>query len=329
LFEGNAYFDSPFTSKKQKTSLKLPSVTVHSHTKNPEPALLNKNILTYGPYSDIEANKESTVKVHYDSSKPYIYATEAHRDIELNHWTKDIWVEENYSITNKGPKLTGEFSRVTHAYSKMQALNTATYLESLEMDLPFDANEAYFRDQIGNVSTSNFRLSKSKSKSANFKITPRYPIYGGWKYTWYQGYHLNLFNHVSEASSPDTYTLSFPLLQNFVDAELPIEKFSWRLILPERAELISYDISLPGAKIETIRHYGLLDSVGRTSLLITVDNIGDFSQSQLTFTYQYTFFAMIQKPLVALSFAFGFIALAVIAYNGLSSLKLDSKKKVN
>lgn len=56
-----------------------------------------------------------------------------------------------------------------------------------ETRIIFDASDIYYRDNIGNVSTSTVR---HRLGGVDLSLLTRFPLYGGWKTSWYQGYNL-------------------------------------------------------------------------------------------------------------------------------------------
>ena len=50
-----------------------------------------------------------------------------------------------------------------------------------------------YRDEIGNISTSNLYET---DESVDFEIRPRYPLFGGWKTSYYIGYNLPSYNYL-------------------------------------------------------------------------------------------------------------------------------------
>lgn len=74
------------------------------------------------------------------------------RTIEISHWG-NIHIKEEYTLVNEGAKLKGEFGRVVFNKYNPQAGKHA--LKSFQSQLPFDCWGVYYRDEIGNISTSN------------------------------------------------------------------------------------------------------------------------------------------------------------------------------
>ena len=106
---------------------------------------------------------------------------------------------------------------------------------SLFASLPETATDIYYRDIIGNISTSAVRDGDSavemevgedglgcvvwgrKESSLSgvcfallCQIETRFPMFGGWKTQWYQGYNLPASKFISVANG-DEYTLSIDL----------------------------------------------------------------------------------------------------------------------
>jgi hypothetical protein len=53
--------------------------------------------------------------------------------------------------------------------------------------LPGDAQDIYYRDEIGNISTSNVAARQSRLE---VELRPRFPLFGGW----HTNYGFTLFN---------------------------------------------------------------------------------------------------------------------------------------
>jgi oligosaccharyltransferase complex subunit alpha (ribophorin I) len=97
----------------------------------------------------------------------------------------------------------GGFSRLDHttleAGQRSQLLNTATSnkrsypaFQTLIATLPRTAKDIYYRDNIGNVSTSTISYDSAKAPTALLlAVKLRYPMLGGWKSAWYQ-----VFTHI-------------------------------------------------------------------------------------------------------------------------------------
>ena len=138
---------------------------------------------------------------------------------------------------NKGAQLEGFFSRVQWAVT--QHYNPATSaLRELKVPLKVGSLNPYFTDDIGNVSTSRFR---SNVREANLELKPRYPVFGGWKYSFRIGYDANLNHFLRKLKLGDGYVLKVPFLEGPKMSEgVSYEKMELRVILPEGATYVNH-----------------------------------------------------------------------------------------
>jgi oligosaccharyltransferase complex subunit alpha (ribophorin I) len=104
-------------------------------------------------------------------------------------------------------------------------------LTKLVFDLPQNAADVYYRDEVGNISTSHFRNEKYKSV---LEIEPRFPLFGGWKTTWYMGYNVPLQQYGRYNKKKDEYILKVNFIENIKD-NMSIDEMEFKVILPEGA----------------------------------------------------------------------------------------------
>jgi oligosaccharyltransferase complex subunit alpha (ribophorin I) len=93
------------------------------------------------------------------------------------------------------------------------------------------ARDAYFTDIIGNVSTSNFRPGRGIA-DANLEIEPRFPIYGGWNYTFRIGWNVDL-ERVERVTNGER-VLKVPFLEG--PENVQYAQYDVNIILPEGAK---------------------------------------------------------------------------------------------
>ena len=111
-------------------------------------------------------------------------------------------------------------------------------VKSISLELPAGATDVYYRDYIGNVSTSKFRNEKSRSI---LELSPRYPLFGGWKYNWNHGYNLPLRNFLKYGQSKNNnnkgmgdFVLEIDFLKGF--SNVVADNVKVKIILPEGAK---------------------------------------------------------------------------------------------
>ena len=173
--------------------------------------------------------------MRFEFTKPIVHATLLERDIEVSQWGGNLATEERYWLTNKGAYLDGFFSRVQWAVTAHYAPVTSA-LRELRVPLKVGSLDPYFTDDIGNVSTSHFR---SNLREANLEIKPRYPVFGGWNYSFRIGWDGNLRNFLRKLKVGDGYVLKVPFLEGPKLGEgIAYEKVQVRVILPEGARYV-------------------------------------------------------------------------------------------
>ncbi|KAF9733210.1 hypothetical protein PMIN06_006087 [Paraphaeosphaeria minitans] len=300
----SAYTPSAYVTEKQKTKLKFPSSDVPDYTTLPADLNAEKkadpqkqgSTFTYGPYSHVPAGAEQAVSVRYEFTKPLTHATLLERDIEVSHWGGNLATEERYWLTNQGAELKNHFSRVE--WQKTQYLNPpSSALKGLNLPLHPGSMDPYFTDDIGNVSTSRFRPGKKENL---LELKPRYPVFGGWKYSFRVGWNADLSTYLRKLSTGDTYVLKVPFLEGPRLAEgIQYSKVHLRVILPEGATNVKYSTTVPLVDGKTTVHHTFMDTLGRSALELHAINIMDeFRERDLIVTYDYSWTAGYRKPIV-------------------------------
>jgi oligosaccharyltransferase complex subunit alpha (ribophorin I) len=153
----------------------------------------------------------------------------------------------NFSFGELIIRLKGHFSRLAHQQSKFHASSPAQVFTDLTLRLPPTAHTTYYYDTIGNVSTSRFRpgqtpatQAKTKSRTAarvvdsQLELKPRYPILGGWNYSFVIGYDVPLSDMLK--TDGGRKVLSVPFLTGYKD--LAAEEVELKIVLPEGARYV-------------------------------------------------------------------------------------------
>lgn len=304
----SAYFPSAYPTLKQKTNLKLPSADVPDYTQTTELKKGNDPDVqgakfTYGPYdSKVEAGATYPVTVRYEFTRPILVATTLERDIEVSHWGGNLAFEERYWLRNDGATLVNNFNRVTWATQNFYQSSPSSALKELKVPLKAGSVDPYFTDDIGNVSTSRYR--PGEIRDASLELKPRYPLFGGWKYSFRIGWNNGLGSFVRKLkTSGDTYILAVPLLEGPKMQEgIQYERLELRVILPEGSKLVKWETSggtnLPLLSGSQSVHKTFMDTLGRTTLTLSTLNIVDeLRDIELLVSYEYSLAAALRKPL--------------------------------
>lgn len=304
-FSFSAYVPSAYQTVTQKTKVKFASPNIPDYTKtdlkksgaDPE---RQGTTFTYGPYDTAKVAPGSTypVTVRYELTKPVITASLLERDLEVSQWGGNLATEERYFLRNNGSKLLNQFNRVDYTIANFQQLPTSA-IKELKYPLKPGSADLYFIDDIGNVTTSRYRPGL-KNREANLEFKPRYPVYGGWNYSFRLGWNNELSSFLRRAvSNADSYVLKVPFIEGPKMGEgIQYEKVVVRLILPEGARNVRYETvegsssnGLPGAdqiQASLSSHKTFMDTLGRTTLTLTVEGLTDEARdSQLVVSSQF------------------------------------------
>lgn len=200
------------------------------------------NVLTYGPYGKqpVTMTIPERITIHFEYTAPITYVDQLERHIEVSHWGSNIAIEERYKLTNHAARslLPSHFinGRLKNLFSRLQ-YTRSSYLQPpthalTKMTIPLrnGARNPYYTDIIGNVSTSRFRPARGTS-DAHLEIRPRYPVYGGWNYTFQIGWNVDLY--AVERIANGERILQIPFLEG--PDNIQYEKFQINIVLPEGA----------------------------------------------------------------------------------------------
>ncbi|KAI8647550.1 Ribophorin I [Parasitella parasitica] len=266
VYAFNSYFLSPYHTKETKTTLQTPTSNIASHKGAQGKSSVSKNKVIYGPYSDVAPFSFDIATCHFENLKPLITITSLQREIEVSHWGKNLAVEEHYALRNDGSILESDFNRVQYQITG-HLHDQTNVLKGLSFDLPASAHDPYFRDEVGNVSTSNFRNAGKKSV---LEIRPRYPIFGGWNYTWYQGFNADLGSYVHKTKN-GKYVLNINFVENV--KSMIVDKAVVRVVLPEGSTNVKLTAPFDMDSESIASHFTYFDSTGRTMIILEKSNV--------------------------------------------------------
>lgn len=311
-FDFSAYVPSVYKTLKQKTKVKFPSSDVPEYTKtegltsaaDPEK---QGSSFTYGTYdtAKIPAGATYPVSVRYEFNKPLLVASLLERDLEVSHWGGNLATEERYWLRHDGASLANHFSRVTWSTQNFYinaGQGSTSALRELKVPLRPGSVDPYFTDDIGNVSTSRFR--PNNVREASLELKPRYPLFGGWKYSFRIGWNNALSSALRKLKTgSDSYILSVPLIEGPKMQEgIQYERLVFSVLLPEGATNVKYQThggtGVPTLHAEHSLHHTFMDTLGRTKLTLSANNVVDEARDvTVLVTYDYPFVAAFRKPL--------------------------------
>ena len=222
---------SPYAVEKQQTVVRMPG-KVEAYESSalgggggspPERGAGSSTVLTHGPLDERRPPFSlSPGRVHFVNNAPFAHAERLEREVEVSHWG-NVAVRERLSpLANLGALHRGEWSRLD--FSANPEATNPTALQALGLVLPPEARWFSFRDEIGNISSSNMRggvqqeagsarggtsgklRKRKKAKRATpveGALYPRYPLAGGWRAAFEFGWSIPLNVVAAELTGED------------------------------------------------------------------------------------------------------------------------------
>jgi len=298
---GNLYAFLPYTVTSQTTTVSLASSNIESYTKV-KPVSQQDTTVKYGPYSNIAPLTEAALSIHAENNNPMLVVTNLLRVIELSMWG-NIAVEETVDVRHNGAQLKGSFSR----YEFQRENSGVSSVKNFKTLLPAAARDVYYRDDIGNISTSHMKVMDD---AVELDIRPRFPLFGGWKTHYVIGYNVPSYEYLFYKG--DNHVLNIRLVDHLFD-DMLVEEAEIRVILPEGVTNIQLATPFPVKREQDGKHFTYLDTTGRTVVAfksmndLTENHIQDF---QLQFTLPHS--KMMMEPLILVTAFFLLFLLSII-----------------
>jgi len=317
LYAGDAYEYSLYKTVNVRTIAILASKNVEFYTKTKAHA--EDDRVHYGPFTDIEPFSSSPIKIHFENNVPFAVMRTAVKEVEISHWG-NVAVEESYLLQHSGAKLKGGFSRYNYQHTDNQQDRPS--FRALIAQLHPDATDIYYRDEIGNISTSHARYAED---FVNIEVHPRFPMFGGWKVDFKMGYNLPASSVLSyKKSSSSNYVLNvtfgcpFPLTVT--------DDYEVRVILPEGANNIKWSSNIDIDSESKDVRVTYLDTTGRPVLILKKAGMVGVPRKYFQVSYSFSQIVMLKEPILLIS-AFVAFFFACIVYVRVD-LSITTEKKI-
>ncbi|EGN93047.1 hypothetical protein SERLA73DRAFT_190196 [Serpula lacrymans var. lacrymans S7.3] len=332
-YESDLFIVSPYHTAVQRTKIKPSSPTVLSYT-TPEnvdqftlesPVTKSGTTITYGPFHNIPSSSnaefigehQQVVVVHYNFDYPVLEIKKLQRSAEISHWGSNLNIEDKIHLYNAGPTLKGHFSRLEHQSQNFYRTLGPHILASLTLYLPAGIRNTYFYDIIGNVSTSHLRTAPSVGKNARgnqfsvLEMRPRYPIMGGWNYTYTLGWDAPLEDSVGWDAANEKYIVGVPVMT--VIPGTVVTEAEVKIVLPEAATDIEFISPFPALSSSISTHITYLDTTGRPAVSLEYKDLTDKHNGIIYVAYKVPLSAHLKKPLAVATAFLGVFVFALTA----------------
>lgn len=151
VFKDSQNYVSVYTTNDQRTEVIFPNENTEILSVTELNSEKLRDRILYNINSPVAPLQVIPFRVHYEYNHALMVFNNAHKIFEVSHWG-NVAIEERYQIENVGAKLEGEFGRVDYDnHGRHGGMNA---LKKVYAKLPLRSNGLWYRDEIGNVSTS-------------------------------------------------------------------------------------------------------------------------------------------------------------------------------
>jgi len=317
LYTDSVYPYTAYNTEEASTTAKLASEKIESYSPKKQSDVRGDTI-EFGPYNDLEPLASSPLKIHYENEYPFVTMTTMRKQIEISHYG-NINVEEHYILQHTGAKLRGVFSR--YEYQRQQ--KSGASFRSIRALPPASASNIYYRDQIGNISTSAVRQEGSHTL---MEVQPRFPMFGGWKTDFYIGYDVPASDFLYvDAADTSRYMLNISFACPFPEAV--VDRQEILVILPEFSSDIKWVTPFEIDSESRNTHVTYLDTVGRPVLLLKKSNVVRLHDQPFQVVYRLSSVYLLQEPLLIVASFFGLFLMAMVYFRIELSLSDETTNK--
>lgn len=283
-------FLAPYKVENQKS---IVNTNGHVMSIRPQETLELDSKYEYDIKQELDAFEEKEFEIYYSVNELYT-TSDIHRKVYISEYQEAEFIE-SHVIRNKANNLIGTFSRIKYEKVKEQ-LNYV--VKALNFQIPKDSYGYYYRDSVGNISSSTIGDMRNKKFMV---IQPRFPLMGGWNTEFTIKYKRPIYKILKLESNQIDQDRHFKinLVGNFYDL-MSIDNFVLEIILPEFAQFVikklPSDIDL---NITEYKTYEYMDIYGRPTLRIEGKNILPSQDTILEFSYEYNSLYLMWKPYYA------------------------------
>jgi len=255
--------------------------------------------------------------LHYVYEYPVIEVLDLKRSAEISHWGANLNIQDDIVLHNAGPKLKGHFSRLEHQTQSFYNRGGSHLIPRLTVHLPAGIRNTYYYDLNGNVSTSRLRVAPSvvrnlkNTQHSVMELQPRYPIMGGWNYSYTLGWDAPLGDSAAYDSKTGKYIVSVPVM-----TEIPgsvVNSAEIVIVLPEGATDVDYVAPFPALSNEISTHITYLDTIGRPTITFKYKNLTNKHTKPIFVTYKVPLSAHLRKPLAVATVLLSVFTFAIVA----------------
>lgn len=174
------------------------------------------------------------------------------------------------------------------------------------MMLPAAAVGTYYRDDIGNISTSYMRIMKD---AVELELRPRFPLFGGWQTRHVIGYNVPSYEYLF--NSGNDFVLKMRILDHVFD-DMVVEKLTTKIILPEGVHGVELTNPYAVKRLADGLHHTYLDTRGRLVIILTKENLIENHIQDFQLNYKFSTILMLQEPLLVVVALYSLFLMVIV-----------------
>lgn len=317
LVEVNLYYTSPYATEESTAKINIGTKKTESLSKTGK---LEGSAVKLDEKKDFEGGSSQKSRVHFENNAPFLVAERLEREVEVSHWG-NVAVTDKVWVKHTGATLKGSFSRFD-----FQRQDIGPFITEWTTILPLEAKDVYYRDLIGNISTSALRQDYRAGETV-LELTPRFPMFGGWRNHYTIGYNVPSATYLSSDGS--SYQLKVPATPELYN-EFIIENYFLKFVLPEGVADVDFKTNFDLERKPDESRYTFLDTTGRTVVVFEGKDVSYKHAAKIAVTYNWSSILIFKEPLLAISgWAVFFLVLLFFArldYSISAPVSADKKK---
>lgn len=314
------YFFTPYCTDIQRTHMILPNRNILSYTYN-EPVTDSENKIELGPYTGVTPFNESAMMLHFENKHPMVISTNLERTIEISNWG-NIAIRHKIELENIGAILKGPFSRLERTRHSSSIGQEDISLDTITALLPDVAKDFFYKDDLGNISTSKFFY---KDDAVYLELGLRFPLYGGWKISFAFGYNVPSFKFLY--NTDEDYVLKMPLVDDLFE-DMVVDHMKLTVILPEGVSDIDLATPYFVERLPNKKYFSYLDVVGRTAVQFEMKNLTQNHIEDFEIYYRFSKVMMVVEPLLLICACFIIITLYLPIRKLYESISLEDGNRI-
>mmetsp|Transcript_1847 Transcript_1847/g.3300 ORF Transcript_1847/g.3300 Transcript_1847/m.3300 type:complete len:618 (-) Transcript_1847:1253-3106(-) len=269
---------------------------------------------SFGPYENTHPFSRDFQSIWFPFREPVLIADYYGKSVTISHWG-NINVVEHYVIRNVGARLKGEFSQVNHVSEENQnVMNGAVFR------LPPSATNVYYRDAIGNITTSS--LKRATFRYRVLEAAFRFPLYGGWKNDFWISYDLPPGDFLGNVPGSTEMSFVFSLQPTLYLEHLAVNQFDVKVSIHGSIGEIRRELpTLLNIKTSSIsREKAALSVRGAVAVTANAKNIvmSQTRAESIAISYRTSPFALLEAPLLVAAMLL-ILFTTIMAYARISS----------